>query len=60
MPFSSKAQQRFMESKASPLSEKQKREWESATNFKTLPERVTRGQRQIATPRSQVRKLKHG
>ncbi len=40
MPFSSKAQQRYLESKASPLSEKQKREYESATNFKTLPERV--------------------
>jgi len=40
MPFRSKAQQRFMESKASPLSNSQKREWEAATNFKTLPEKV--------------------
>jgi hypothetical protein len=38
MPFVSKAQQRFMESKDSPLSENQKREWEGATNFKSLPE----------------------
>lgn len=59
MPFVSKRQQRFMESASSPLSAAQKKDWESATNFKTLPERVTRGQKQIATPRNHARKLKH-
>lgn len=39
MPFKSKAQQRYLESDASPLTEAQKREWESATNFKRLPAR---------------------
>ena len=38
MPFQSKAQQRYLESKASPLTEGQKREFESATDFKSLPE----------------------
>jgi hypothetical protein len=42
MPFKSKAQQRFLESKSSPLTEAQKREWESATDFKNLPERKPR------------------
>lgn len=37
MPFKSKAQQRFLESKASPLSEGQKKEWEEATDFSKLP-----------------------
>ncbi len=37
MPFKSKAQQRYLESSASPLSEGQKREWERATDFKKLP-----------------------
>ncbi len=40
MPFKSKAQQRFMESKASPLSPAQKKEWEGATNFKDIPSKV--------------------
>lgn len=40
MPFKSKAQQRYLESKASPLSESQKREYEGATNFKSLPEKA--------------------
>lgn len=40
MSFKSKAQQRYLESSASPLSESQKREWEGATNFKRLPEKV--------------------
>lgn len=40
MPFKSKTQQRFMESKGSPLSSGQKKEWEGATNFKTLPAKV--------------------
>ena len=40
MPFKSKAQQRYLESSASPLTEAQKREFEGATNFKRLPERV--------------------
>jgi len=42
MPFRSKAQQRFMESDSSPLTEDQKREWESATDFETLPGKVKR------------------
>jgi hypothetical protein len=37
MPFKSKAQQRYLESSSSPLSASQKKEWEGATNFKTLP-----------------------
>ena len=40
VPFKSKAKQRFLESKASPLTEAQKREWESKTNFKSLSEKV--------------------
>ncbi len=42
MPFKSTAQQRYLESSASPLSEAQKREYESATDFKRLPKRVNR------------------
>lgn len=42
MPFKSKAQQRYLESSASPLTEGQKREFESATNFSKLPEKVSR------------------
>jgi hypothetical protein len=42
MPFKSKAQQRYLESKASPLSGKQKQEWEKSTNFKTLPEKASK------------------
>ncbi len=42
MPYLSKKQQRFMESKASPLSAAQKTEWESVTNFKNLPEKVNK------------------
>lgn len=40
MPFSSKAQQRYLESKASPLTAGQRKEWESATDFSHLPERA--------------------
>lgn len=40
MPFRSKAQQRYLESKASPLTDKQKREFEKSTNFKSLPEKA--------------------
>jgi hypothetical protein len=40
MPYSSKAQQRYMESDASPLTEAQKKEWRSATDFSSLPEHV--------------------
>jgi hypothetical protein len=43
MPFKSSAQQRYLESSASPLSESQKKEWESATNFSKLPERKKKG-----------------
>lgn len=39
MPFKSKAQQRYLESSASPLTEAQKREFESATDFSRLPAR---------------------
>lgn len=40
MPYLSKAQQRYMESDSSPLSEAQKKEWRAATDFKSLPEHV--------------------
>jgi hypothetical protein len=40
MPYRSLAQQRFLESDKSPLSDKQKEEWRKATNFKDLPEHV--------------------
>jgi len=43
LPFKSKAQQRYLESSASPISEAQKREWESATNFSKLPEKKGKG-----------------
>jgi hypothetical protein len=43
MPFKSKAQQRYLESKASPLSAKQKKEWEKSTDFKSLPPKVKKG-----------------
>jgi len=39
MPFKSKAQQRYLESSFSPLTEGQKREYEGATDFSKLPER---------------------
>lgn len=39
MPYKSKAQQRYLESKASPLTPKQKQEWRSETNFAKLPAR---------------------
>ena len=39
MPFKSRAQQRFLESKGSPLSSGQKSEWASATDFSQLPEK---------------------
>jgi len=48
MPFKSKAQQRFLESKASPLTEEQKKEWESATDFKKLPERASKPKKKKA------------
>jgi len=41
MPFISKAQQRFLESSGSPLTEDQKKEFEASTDFKNLPERKT-------------------
>ncbi len=40
MPFASKSQQRYLESKSSPLTAAQKRDFEQATNFKTLPEKA--------------------
>lgn len=40
MPFASLAQSRYLHSKASPLSDKQKREWENATDFSALPPRA--------------------
>lgn len=42
MPFKSKAQQRFLESGASPLTDAEKREWEKSTDFKKLPERAAK------------------
>ncbi len=56
MPFSSKAQQRYLESPASPLSAAQKKEWESATNFKTLPEKV--GQKNVRNPKTHAGKMR--
>ncbi len=40
MPFKSKAQARYLESKSSPLTAAQKKDFEQATNFKTLPEKA--------------------
>lgn len=40
MPYKSRAQQRFLESKASPLSPAQKKEWARGTDFANLPEHV--------------------
>jgi hypothetical protein len=40
MPFRSVKQQRYLESKASPLTAAQKKDFEQATNFKTLPEKA--------------------
>jgi len=40
MPYKSKAQQRYLESSASPLTEEQKKEFRSATDFKRLPDKV--------------------
>jgi hypothetical protein len=45
MPFKSAAQQRYLESDASPLTAKQKKEWESSTDFKSLPERKSKGRK---------------
>lgn len=40
MPFKSKAQQRFLEAHPEKVGGKEAlKEWEGATNFKTLPER---------------------
>jgi len=40
MPFQSKAQQRFLEAHPEKVGGRAKlREWESATNFKKLPEK---------------------
>lgn len=47
MPFRSKAQQRYLESGASPLTPAQKKDFEGATNFKTLPERAGK----VSTPK---------
>jgi hypothetical protein len=41
MPYKSKAQQRYLESKASPLTQAQKEEFRAATDFKSLPEKVS-------------------
>lgn len=40
MPYASKAQQRYLESDSSPLTEAQKEDFRSATDFKSLPEKV--------------------
>lgn len=37
MPYVSKKQQRYLESKASPLTEKQKEDFRSKTDFAKLP-----------------------
>lgn len=43
MPYKSEAQQRYLESDASPLTEAQKKEWRGATNFDKLPARKSKG-----------------
>lgn len=40
MPYRSLAQQRYLESKDSPLTEDQKKEYRAATDFSKLPEHV--------------------
>lgn len=52
MPFKSKAQQRYLESKVSPLSSAQKREWEGATDFSKLPEKAPGALTQLARKRN--------
>jgi hypothetical protein len=42
MPFKSRAQAGKLLGKGSPLSEAQKEEWKSATDFSTLPKRVSK------------------
>jgi hypothetical protein len=43
MPYKSEAQQRYLESSASPLTEAQKKEWRGATDFDKLPARKKKG-----------------
>lgn len=44
MPFASKAQQRYLEANPDKVGGRGKlKEWEQATNFKTLPERKAPG-----------------
>jgi hypothetical protein len=40
MPFRSVQQQRFLESKDSPLTPAQKKEWQDSTDYAALPKRV--------------------
>ncbi len=58
MAYVSKAQQRFMESDASPLSEAQKKEWRGATDFRRLPERVG-GHLNVRNAKTHKKKLQH-
>ncbi len=53
MPYKSQAQQRYLESSSSPLSEAQKKEWRGATNFKRLPKR-TAGVNRIKGPQKKT------
>lgn len=55
MPFKSKAQQRYLESKASPLTAAQKREWEGDTNFAALPERISSKTAKVSAKRRKKR-----
>jgi hypothetical protein len=48
MPFKSKTQQRFLEAHPEKLKGKIK-EWESATNFKSLPEKVKKSKKRGST-----------
>ena len=48
MPFKSKAQQRFLEAHPEKLKGKIK-EWESATNFSTLPEKAKKVKKRGST-----------
>lgn len=45
MPFKSRAQQGLMHSKSSPLSPGQVKEWDSKTNFSSLPDKIGKKKR---------------
>lgn len=60
MPFKSKAQQRYLESSASPLTAAQKKDFEKSTDFGKLPERApTATVKSAAAPPKPARRM-HG